>query len=280
MKLNSRFARRAFLKGLGLSAAASPFLPLLNVSGQELGPPPKRLILFFTPHGTIYDQWRPTNVVSETQFTLGPILQPLAPYQSKLVVLGGMKLVRRHFFSPHPQGVAELWTGSGINRVPLREDGGGTPAGVWSTGTSVDQLILQGLRARGQPLRTRYQSLELGVHCDVGGARCSSRTIYTSASNYLNPQTDPAAVFRSIFSGVGTTTSELERVQFEKRSVIDLHKAEIETVLRGASVHDRPKIAAHLAALRDLEQTLVPLPAREAVSGGHLRFETGWNGIR
>src|SRR5690349_762298 len=47
------FSRRALLSGLGASAALSPFLPLLEAEGQEAKP--LRLILWFTPHGTVYD---------------------------------------------------------------------------------------------------------------------------------------------------------------------------------------------------------------------------------
>jgi len=56
--LNRNFHRRAFLSGLGL-AGLYPFIPILNASGQE-ATFPKRLVLFFTPHGTLFDAWLPT----------------------------------------------------------------------------------------------------------------------------------------------------------------------------------------------------------------------------
>jgi len=44
-------SRRALLRGLGLSPALYPFLPLLNASGQEMTRP-KRLLLIYSPDGT------------------------------------------------------------------------------------------------------------------------------------------------------------------------------------------------------------------------------------
>ena len=72
-------SRRAFLTGLGASAL-SPYLPILNASGQE-ALQPKRLLLLFTPHGTIKNAWKPSG--SETSFTLGPLLAPLERHQAK-----------------------------------------------------------------------------------------------------------------------------------------------------------------------------------------------------
>ena len=40
------------------------------------GPPQKRLIVFFTPNGTIPDAWRPTG--GERDFTLSTILSPMS----------------------------------------------------------------------------------------------------------------------------------------------------------------------------------------------------------
>jgi hypothetical protein len=55
---NRSLSRRALLRGLGASAALSPFLPRLEAQGQRAQP--LRLILWFTPHGTVYDNWKPS----------------------------------------------------------------------------------------------------------------------------------------------------------------------------------------------------------------------------
>ena len=84
-----KFSRRQLLKRVGVAAAASPFVPLLDADlayGQAAAP--KRLILFFTPHGTVWNQWLPTG--TESAFTLSPILSPLERHKSHLTILAGL----------------------------------------------------------------------------------------------------------------------------------------------------------------------------------------------
>ena len=52
---------------------------------------PKRFGLFFSPCGTIPENWRPTkgSTGAETDFALSPILEPLEPFKSDVVVLRG-----------------------------------------------------------------------------------------------------------------------------------------------------------------------------------------------
>src|SRR5262245_15037322 len=82
-------SRRRFLRGLGVSTAASAFVPLLDASGAE---PllPRRLILYYTPHGTVYDNWAPQG--TETDFKLSRILTPLEPHKRKVTVISGLAL--------------------------------------------------------------------------------------------------------------------------------------------------------------------------------------------
>ena len=42
--------------------------------------------------------------------------------------------------------------------------------------------------------------------------------------------------------------------------MIDVHKAEVDAMLRRAGAHDRPKLEAHLTALRDLERRIARVP--------------------
>ena len=130
--------RRRLLQGLGASAALSPLLPLLHSASAQEATFPQRLILFWTPHGTVYDSWRPTG--TESAFTLGPILQPLAPFQSRLCVLDGLDITHSAVPAPpHTEGIGLVWTGSNL--------GAGTRFMTqefphdWVEGPSVDQVV-------------------------------------------------------------------------------------------------------------------------------------------
>ena len=64
--------RRRLLTTGGAAIALFPWLD------AAAAPTPMRLLLVFTPHGTVWDQWRPSG--GETDFTLSYILEPLAAH--------------------------------------------------------------------------------------------------------------------------------------------------------------------------------------------------------
>ena len=76
--------RRTFLRGAAMGAAALA-MPSLRLTDARAADPtfPKRLVVFFSPNGTIYDNWVPSG--GETNFTLSPILSPLEPFRDKLI---------------------------------------------------------------------------------------------------------------------------------------------------------------------------------------------------
>src|SRR5258708_39894142 len=112
-------SRRAMLASLGASAALAPLVPLLQAHAQA-GGPPKRLVLFFTPHAPFWPNWMMPGS-GGTNVALGPILQPLQPYLGKLAFIRGLGLGTKAEDLPnaHSQGFAELWTGSRPNRDTL-----------------------------------------------------------------------------------------------------------------------------------------------------------------
>ena len=101
------FSRRGLLRAATGAACA---LPWLEAFGQAVVP--KRLVLFFSPNGTVYPRWAPTQTASGLQ--LSPILAPLEAQKSKLVVVGNLN-VKSAEFGPgdnHGKGIGHLWTGT------------------------------------------------------------------------------------------------------------------------------------------------------------------------
>jgi hypothetical protein len=233
-------SRRAFLRGLGV-AAASPFVPLLDASAQEASP--KRLILFFTPHGTVKKNWTPTG--TETSFTLSPILKPLERHQQKIVVLSGVNMQDVGVGAPHTKGLPLIWTGSKLmeDMTFTRADGSGGMYFGWNSGPSVDQVIAKQLMPA-----TPYQSLEFGVRS--GGSNPASRMIYGDAQKPLAPATDPWSQFTRLFS------MQNSQVTSERQSAVDMVKAELGRIRSRVSVTERLKIDAHVDAVRSIELRL------------------------
>ena len=92
-RIPRRLSRRALLKGALGAAVALPWLELMRPRGlgAQAVVAPKRFGLFFSPCGTIPENWRPTKGASgaETDFALSPILEPLEPFKNDIVVLRG-----------------------------------------------------------------------------------------------------------------------------------------------------------------------------------------------
>jgi hypothetical protein len=242
-----RVSRRTLLSGLGVSAALSPFLPLLNAQGQEAQP--LRLILWFTPHGTVYENWKPTG--GETDFTLSPILKPLAAHRDKLNILDGLKINAEGVGAPHTKGPPLLWTASPLNAdmTFTRADGSGGMYYGWNSAASLDQVILSKL-----DVTTPYKSLEFGVRS--GQSHPGSRMIYTGSEKPLAPETNPWAAFKRLIGDIGKTSDELERIRSERRSVLDVLSGELTSLQTKISSADKKKIDAHLDAVREIEQRL------------------------
>jgi len=253
--MNRRFTRRSLLRGLGAAAAAAPFLPLMHASGE--GPvPPKRLVLFFTPHGTVWDNWSPSG--GETDFVLSPILEPLERHRSKIVILDGIGVRADGVGAPHTKGPPLLWTASPLieDMTFTREDGSGGRYFGWNSAASFDQVLAPELSA-GLP----YRSLEFGVRV-TGGSFPGTRMIYAGAERPIAPQQDPWAMFDTLFMGATATMEEAARVRAERRSVLDVVKGQLDTVRGRVAESDRGKIDAHLQAVRDIETALSADAAR------------------
>ncbi len=84
--------RRRFMKNFGGAAIlASPFLSFLNGSGRADGEHnAQRLVVFFSPNGSILPHWRPSGTESSFSFPEGSILEPLAEWKDRLLVIDGL----------------------------------------------------------------------------------------------------------------------------------------------------------------------------------------------
>ena len=130
--------RREFLRDLGLSAAAMPFilnLPSLGFANQTQ--PKKRLVVMFSPNGVVPDTFWPSEEGSDFEFKES--LKPLEPFKDQTLILHGVCDRVRGDGDNHMRGIGCLLTG--IELFPGNIQGGShTPAG-WASGLSIDQEI-------------------------------------------------------------------------------------------------------------------------------------------
>ena len=135
-----RLTRRSVLKGAGGIAIALPWLEAMTHRrpARAAAPTdaPKRFLAVYTPGGTVPEKWTPTG--SETDFTLSPILAPLEPVKSRLLVLGGLHLKcgdQSLFTVEQHQGGMMGWLTGQVQ----------PGAGNYVKGPSIDQVLAPGL---------------------------------------------------------------------------------------------------------------------------------------
>jgi hypothetical protein len=253
--------RRSFLSG---SLAATALVPLLEAERAfgQTAPFPRRLLVFYTPNGTIGAEWRPKG--TEASFTLGRILKPLEPYRAKLLALGGvnMALADSGFGSHHTRGIGGLLTGRPILSGTFQS--AGPPTAGWAAGISIDQHIAKTLNPP-----TAFRTLELGVQ--VVDAEVRGRISYLAASQPVPPIESPYDAFDRVFAGIKPPSTPpdpaMDRLRAQRRSILELVREELADARTRASTADRLKLDAHTESIRDIERRLVPLPPGSDAGG-------------
>ncbi|MEM6992317.1 MAG: DUF1552 domain-containing protein [Myxococcota bacterium] len=249
MRTQSRISRRRLLQGLGASAAVLPFLPQLE-SVAGLTPAPRRFVVFFTPHGTIKENWQPTR--DNGDFSLSPILAPLAAHKEQLTVIEGLNIVPEGEpnFGTHTVGPAYVSTGSAMAPGSFYHmSDPNNPTHGWSSTPSIDQSIAEQIG-----LQSAFKSLQFGVH--GGGAHPGSVISYAGPNQPLIPQSRPDQMFETVFGEAGLDPSIAAKRKADRLSVLDVIKPELHQVQARISAADRLKVDAHIEGVRQIEQRL------------------------
>jgi hypothetical protein len=238
-------SRRQLSIGLGLSLLLGPRLGALGERRAMAAPSAtaKRMLVFFTPNGTVPAQYWPTGSGASFAFPAGSILEPLAAVQSQVVVCKGINFSD---FDNHAPGMSGMLTGE-------------PSSGIFG-GASVDQWIAQKLSTSAP-----FKSIELGVLTDMWGASNQTRMAYTGPGTFASPQQDPQAAFQRLFAGVvGAQTgasdagAAMAAVQARRKSVLDFVLADATSLRARLPSGERHKLDHHMAAVRAVEASLFP----------------------
>ncbi len=233
-------SRRTFLAAVGVGSGLACLLR--NAEARAAGQRTQRLILSLRPCGTIRNEWLPKG--SGRTFTFGSILAPFERWKDKTVVLDGLNNVTN---GAHEPGLLGMTTGAA------------SPKGLYGIGgrASFDQVLVEGaptLAGAG------FKSLQL-----AGDTRCEhqvQRVISYSGPNApLEPENDPAKVYRRVFGSLMAGGAEsaaaneerLRRARARKKSVLDFARADLARLAKTMPASEREKIDTHTAVIRDLE---------------------------
>jgi hypothetical protein len=246
--------RRHFLRRLGLSAAATPFISGLSAfaSPKALGTRRQRLVVMFSPNGTVpWDFWPDEE---GDQFTLKRILQPLSDFQNRMLVLKGVCDKVRGDGDNHMRGMGCLLTGTEL--FPGNIQGGSdTPAG-WASGISIDQEIAGFLQSK-EETRTRFGSLEFGVMVP-DRADTWTRMSYAGANKPIAPVDDPYQMFKKLYGQV--------RDREVLTSILDSVQDDLQAIGKVISSEDRRLLDEHTTFVRSMEQQL---QSAQSLDSGH-----------
>jgi hypothetical protein len=258
--------RRQFMKAMGLGGAGL-FLPSL-VGRRALADgdhcaagPPKRLLLVYTHHGTVYDRWRiRTNqqpedqdwghgldAVSEAEFS--DVLRPLHRWRNKMTVFDGLSMTTaveeaRPNDNLHVTGHSHSLTGAA---VAPKDDGFGGPV----VGMSVDQIIAAHLADAG-----RLPSAEFVV-----GDVEFMQALFSGPRQAVPSEKSAERAFERLFSAVrgsddGGGQATADPLAAAQGSVLDLVARQYESMAPRLSGEDRRKLESHRDLVRGVEQRL------------------------
>ncbi len=242
--MNSEFSnhtRRRFLRNLGISSAALPFfggLRSLYGKGHDSARKIQRLIIVFSPNGTIVDKFWP-DTMGES-FDLKSILSPLEPFRDKMLVLKGIRNMVRGDGDNHMRGMSCLLTAQELSPGNI-QGGADSPAG-WASGISIDQELKNFLQSR-EDSRTRFGSLEFGVAVP-NRADPWTRMSYAGGNRPVAPIDDPNRMLARLYGQM--------KDKDLLTGVLDGVQDELKKISGRLSPEDRKLAEQHLALVREM----------------------------
>ena len=257
MIFNKSIPRRTFLRGVGATVAL-PFLdammPVFAAIGTDASVRPTRLSFIEVPNGIMMDKFTPTTVGAG--FKLTPVLEPLAPFKDRMLVLSGLAQNQAakldgEIGGDHPRACTAFLTGAHARMT----SGADLRAGI-----SVDQVA-----AREFKKHTQLASLEIGMESAevVGACESAYSCAYYNTVSWLNETTPlpmenrPRVIFERMFGDSGTTDPKIRMQRMkENKSILDAVVTNIKRLREKLPESDRGKIDQYLEAIRDVERRI------------------------
>jgi hypothetical protein len=234
--------RRAFLRDLGVGAAALPFVTNLSFGQTAPAQRRQRLVIIFSPNGVVPNTFWPDE--EGENFTLKESLKPLEPFKKQMLVLHGVCDRVRGDGDAHMRGIGCLLTG--IELFPGNVQGGSdTPAG-WASGISIDQELKNYLQSNPKT-RTRFGSLEFGVLVPER-ADTWTRMSYAGPNRPVAPVDDPYQMFGKLYGRMKDEES--------LRSILDDVREDLNKLRARVGAQDRQILEEHTTLVREMEAEL------------------------
>ena len=234
--------RRTFLKRAGITLAL-PWLEVMQSdprSAMAAEPaaadhPPRRAVLCFFGLGLNGRDFTPPD--TGTDYTITPILKPLATLRSDFTVVSGLKLTH----SGGHVGDRTFLTGTNTRTAGAK------------LRVSCDQEL-----AAAVGRQMRYPSLVLGIKRGTGFGGYYDQTLsWTASGTPIAAENRPHVLFDQLFRPDSADTLDLREAEFVRRtSVLDSLRDEARRFAGSLGADDNRKLDEYLTGIRELERRM------------------------
>ncbi len=240
--------RRSFLRAIGTSTLALPFIRSLELSAvhAQADAVPMNFVGIYYPHGVSSPLFQRQAGDTEEDFSLTfteprsgeqCVLADFEPFKEQMIIIDGVDYVAG---SNGHDGTRTALTGSGQN----------------GTGPSIDQYLAV---SQGLGNDTVFSSLVLGV--GTNATDHTDNVSYAPGGASLPKIIDPAETFRMVFAdlvaqGDPEQAQELELKRQRGQSVVDFIRWDINRLQGRLGPVENAKLDQHLTSLRDIEKQL------------------------
>ncbi len=240
--------RRTFLRGMGATVALpllDAMVPALTAFAKTPAAPIRRFGVVYVPNGMIMPSWTPRH---DGALELSPILQPLAPFQDRMLVFSGLDGLQGRG-GTHTTAATRFLTGL-IGKM--------TDQGI-EAGPSIDQIAAQqfGQHTQLASLELSADRLDLVGTCDNTTCAWINSLSWASATTQVPGEDNPRVVFERLFGDSGTT-DPAERLAGlrRRRSILDSVTEAVSDLEQELGSNDRSRLDEYLTAVRDVERRI------------------------
>ena len=249
--------RRTVLRGLGATIGLpllNSMVPAMTALARTAAEPIRRFTTVYVGNGAAVGYFAPEK--EGAGYELTPILQPLAPFRDRAVVLTGIDNPPALALEGEPRG--------GHGRIPAAFMSGvhckPTVGADYQAGVTIDQIAAGHLGEETQlrSLELSMDSPEFGGTCDTGFA-----CVYTNTLSWRGPtspqpmQNNPRLVFERMFGEGGTTDPAVRLARWRQRgSILDSVREKVDGLGGTLETEDRAKLDEYLESIRDIERRI------------------------
>jgi hypothetical protein len=246
-------------------------VPALSTRARAAVKPVHRFQTFYVPNGMAMEYWTPKGEGGD--FELSPVMEPLAPFRSQMLVLSGIKANWNYIHAGASGSFLTGATRGGRNEVEIIAD------------VSMDQIL-----AKRFAKETQVASLELSMDTPANAGACTGNLscAYTHTISWRSPtqplpmEWNPRAVFEKLFGDSGSTDPVAREARLlQHKSILDSVNEKLADLKKDLGTQDLVKIDEYTEAIRDVERRIqraeeqrdIELPAMAQPQGAPPVFE-------